>query len=164
VRISLPLEVEAVGFGRLRVDGRDATRAIIRLVRDPSVGAGARAVVLDGITFAGFNLADLDEIHRVLRLPVIAVTRRTPNYRKIEAALREYFPRTFAERWRLVRAHRLFRVPTPAEPIWAASSGCTAVEARALLRRATVRGFIPEPVRLAGIVARSYARARGAKR
>ncbi|MCI4322689.1 MAG: DUF99 family protein [Thermoplasmata archaeon] len=155
VRISLPGDVEAVRLGRVRVDGLDATASIRRLLRRGTLAAGARAVLLDGISFGGFNLVDLDELHRDVHLPILAVTRRPPELRKIRAALRTYFPRSFRTRWGRIQAHRLFRVPTGAEPLWAAAVGCTQKEAREIVRRSMIHGYVPEPLRVAALVARA---------
>ena len=153
VVVSLPQHVEAVGVGRVTVDGRDATGRIVRLLRSVAPPEGLRAVLLDGVVVGGFNVVDLEALHRALRVPIVAVTRRAPDFRRIRAALRRWFPRTAAARWALLRQRPLFRVPTAGEPIWAACAGCTPADARWLLRRASVRGFWPEPVRLAHLVA-----------
>ena len=153
VVVSAPEQLEAARVSRVRVDGRDGTAEVVRLARSVGPLDGIHAVLLDGAVVAGFNVLDLDEIRRSLERPVIAVTRRRPDFRRIRAALERWFPRTAAERIGTLRAHRLFRVPTGAEPIWAAASGCTARDAVGLLHRTMVRGFWPEPLRIAHLVA-----------
>jgi uncharacterized protein len=153
VVLSAPAHLEAGRVARVRVDGRDGTAEVVRLARAVGSLDGVHAVLLDGAVVAGFNVLDLDAIHRALERPVIAVTRRRPDFARIRAALEKWFPRSAAERLRLLRRHRLFRVPTGAEPIWAAASGCPSREAVALLRRTMVHGFWPEPLRVAHLVA-----------
>ncbi len=153
VVVALPSGVEEVRVGRVRVDGTDGTRRIVALLRRLADRAGVRAVLLDGAVVGGFNVLDLDTIARATGVPVVAVTRRPPDFVAIRAALREWFPRSAAERYRLLRRHRLFRVPTRGLPIWAAAAGCPAADAARLIARATVRGFWPEPLRLAHLVA-----------
>jgi uncharacterized protein len=150
---SAPDEIEGVCVGSVEVDGRDATACIAALVRTTRQFEGVRGVLLDGITFGGFNVVDLDRLHRDLRLPIVAVTRGPPQFDRIRAALRKYFPRDAAVRWRRLRQHRLFTVPTGARPILATAVGCTRADAVAVVRRATRRGHWPEPLRLAHLIA-----------
>jgi uncharacterized protein len=153
VLLSAPEHVEAVRTDRVRVDGRDATRRVIAVVRASGPLDGVRAVLLDGAVLGGFNVVDLDAVYRALGRPVVAVTRRAPEFAKIRAALRKWFPKDAGRRYRLLTAHRLFSVPTGGRPILAAAVGCTRADAVHLLHRTTVRGYWPEPLRLAHLVA-----------
>ena len=153
VVVALPGYVEAVRRGRVVVDGRDATERTIEVARATGPLDGVRAVLLDGAVLGGFNVVDLARVHRALGVPVIAVTRRPPDFARIHAALRQWFGRDAARRWRLLRAQRLFLVPTGARPILAAAVGCSRADAIALVHRATVRGYWPEPLRLAHLIA-----------
>jgi uncharacterized protein len=153
VVLSAPSYVEAVGTGRVEVDGTDATSRVLALVRSTGALEGVRALLLDGAVLGGFNVLDLDRLHRHLRIPVVALTRRPPEFARIRSALGKWFPRDAARRWRLLRAHRLFRVPTGGRPILATAVGCTRRDAVRLVERTTVRGYWPEPLRLAHLVA-----------
>ncbi len=155
--LTLPDHLEAARLGRVRVDGQDGTARVIALFRAIAPPEGVRAILLDGAVVGGFNVLDLDAIHRATQLPVVAVTRRLPDFARIRAALERWFPRTAARRLALLRRHRLFRVPTGASPIWATACGCTAADAAWLVRRATVVGFWPEPLRVAHLVASAAA-------
>jgi endonuclease V-like protein UPF0215 family len=157
VALSQPGTVEGVLATRVRVDGRDATDQVIALLGTTPHLAGARAILLDGISFGGFNLIDLDRLHRALGRPVISVTRRPPDFPAIRAALSKYFPKEFRARWRLVRRHQPFAAPTAGRPLWVAAVGATREQARLVVRRTTVVGYWPEPLRLAHMVARAIA-------
>ncbi|MGI0068129.1 MAG: DUF99 family protein, partial [Thermoplasmata archaeon] len=74
VVLSLPQRVEAVALGSVEVDGADATEGIIALVESTGHIADLRAVLLDGPVVGGFNVVDLDALHRRLGLPIVAVT------------------------------------------------------------------------------------------
>jgi uncharacterized protein len=153
VVVSVPDHLEAVGLSQVRVDGTDGTARVVALFRLVSPPEGVRAILLDGAVVGGFNILDLDAIHRATSLPVVAVTRRRPDFARIRAALDRWFPRTAATRFALLRRHRLFRVPTGAQPIWATAAGCTTADAAWLVRRTTVVGYWPEPLRVAHLVA-----------
>lgn len=153
VVVAVPSRVEAVRLGRVRVDGDDAAETIARLVRATGALQSVRAVLLDGAVVGGFNVIDLDLLHADLRVPIVAVTRHAPDFPAIHAALRKWFPRDAEERWRRLRAHRLFRLDSPERPLWVAAVGCRREEAELLVRRTTVQGHVPEPVRLAHLIA-----------
>ncbi len=153
VLLSVPEQVEAVGLGEVHVDGTDATARIVRLLRAVLPTEGVRAVLLDGAVVGGFNVIDLDRLRAATGLPVVAVTRRRPDFSRIDAALSKWFPRSAPRRLALLRKHRLFSVPTAGAPIWAACTGCSRADARELVRRTSVRGYWPEPLRLAHLVA-----------
>lgn len=157
VVVSAPAYVEAVRRSRVHVDGTDGTETVVELIRSTGALDGVRAVLLDGAVVGGFNVLDLDRIHDALGVPVVAVTRRPPDFGRIHAALRTWFGADAERRWGLLRAHRLRRVPTGEEPILAAAVGCRSLDAATLVRRTTVRGYWPEPLRLAHLIASSDA-------
>ncbi len=168
VVVSMPDYVESIRASRVRVDGRDATDAVVALVNATGPLDGIRAVLLDGAVLGGFNVVDLDALHRALGRPIVALTRRPPDFARIRAALAKWFPDDAGRRLRLLTAHRLFPIPTGGAAIRAAAVGCTRADAALLVRRTTVRGYWPEPLRLAhlvasagGAAARAPARLRG---
>jgi uncharacterized protein len=153
VAVSLPARVEAIRTGRVRVDGRDATRAVIRVVRATGGLDGLRAVLLDGAVVGGFNVLDLEAIHRAFGVPVVGVTRRAPDFHAIRAALRKWFPRDAARRWRLLTRYRLAAPPAGTTALWFTVVGARRADAGRLVARATVQGNYPEVLRLAHLVA-----------
>lgn len=157
VVVSTPAYVEAVRVDSVEVDGRDATERIAGLIESTGHLEDIRAVLLDGVVVGGFNVVDIDRLHIRLGWPIVTVTRRPPDHAKIRAALRTWFPRDHRERTRRIEAHRLFRVPTDGQPIYASAAGATQRDAIALLHRTTVLGHWPEPLRLAHLVASARA-------
>jgi uncharacterized protein len=160
VVVSAPAYVEAVGTSTVRVDGTDGTRRVLALVRAVRPPEGVRALLLDGAVVGGFNVLDLDRLHAELGVPIVALTRRRPDFARIRAALDRWFPRSAPRRYGLLRRHRLFRIPTAGTPIWGAAVGCSHRDAERLVRRTTVRGHWPEPLRLAHLVASAPAAGR----
>lgn len=72
--------LEGVLSGKVRRGGANSTRTPIRLVLRSRFAAHAQAILLQGIAFAGFNVIDLGELHRALRLPAIVIARRQPDF------------------------------------------------------------------------------------
>jgi endonuclease V-like protein UPF0215 family len=171
--------LDGVVSGRVRRDGTDSTRRMIALVRGSPFHAHVRAVMLQGIAVAGFNVVDIHELSRVLELPVLVVTRRLPDLDSVRRALfSESAPqrprvRGAARKWLLVerageieplgvsrRALRRVGVSRPptglraaSQRLWVQRAGLTLPEARDLVAATTLHGNVPEPLRLAHIIA-----------
>lgn len=139
------LDIVVRGF--VKRDGDDATATMVRLVRDASL-LHVRAVLLQGITVAGLNVVDVHALNRELGLPVLVVMRRAPRMQKFFAAL-DAVPGA-AHRRAIIDAAG---APEPLRGVFVQRVGMTRAEAERVLARTTVHGNIPEPLRLAHIIA-----------
>jgi endonuclease V-like protein UPF0215 family len=139
--------LDIVVRGYVRRDGTDATDTMIRLVRERSL-VHVRAVLLQGITVAGFNVVDVHALNAELGMPVLVVVRRRPRMELFLNAM-QALP-GFELRRALVEAAG---EPEPLRGVWVQRVGLTRAEAERLLERTTVHGNIPEPLRLAHIIA-----------
>ena len=94
----------------VRRDGNNATDRLIELVQTSRFQAHIRAVLLQGIALAGFNVVDLERLGEALAIPVLVVVRKQPRLQMVKDALLQ---RTAggAEKWRLIEKHQLNRPP-----------------------------------------------------
>ena len=69
------------------IDGTDAEKTIISAVKKTK-HKDLRVIMLDGITFAGFNTVNINNIYKKVNLPVIVVLRKKPNFKKFKSALK----------------------------------------------------------------------------
>ena len=69
------------------IDGFDATEKIASMITSSSHCRQLRLVMLNGITFAGFNVVDIEQLHLATKLPIIAVTGDKPDLASIRSAL-----------------------------------------------------------------------------
>ena len=152
VAVQAPAYVEAVLMTRAHVDGRDATERILGMIRGSRYREGLRMVLLNGIAVGGFNVIDLDMLHRELDVPVVTVTRRAPDLDAIRGALRRKFD-DWEERWDLIGRHKIEEVTTRHTPLHVTAVGVSRPELVEALALTTVRGALPEPLRLAHLVA-----------
>jgi uncharacterized protein len=141
--------LEGVVSGRVRRDGRNSTREIVRLCTHSRFAPQLQLVLLQGIAVAGFNVIDVAELHEHLGLPVLVVCRKRPNLTAIRAALSERV-RGGARKWRLVERAGLME---PIAGVWVQRVGLSASEAASALSRSTRCGNLPEPLRAAHIIA-----------
>jgi len=144
--------VEAVKLTRVEVDGFDATERLLEILE----GVDVDAIILGGITFAGFNMVDPTAVNRATGVPVIVYSGKKPDNEEMLRALRKHFP-DWERRWRVVEGLGEIHSVKPRNdepPIYFEVVGAPADWAEEVLINAAVISRIPEPVRVAGLVAR----------
>ena len=138
----------------ISVDGLDATLVASRLLG--SFQLRDSAILLAGATFAGFNIINPRVLQRKFRTPTIVVIGSRPNNRAVKRALVRHFP-DWRRRWRILSAlgplHQVRTVRNEG-PIFYETFGCADNEARKILTEWAYVSRIPEPLRVAGLVAR----------
>lgn len=145
--------LEAMRASRVTVDGRDATEAVVDLVRGARQLPTLKAVLLDGLTLAGFNVVDIEAVHRGTGVPVLTVVDKVPDQASIRSALRARFP-DWEERVDLLSRPGTHVVELPdGGRLTCHVAGMDIGEARELMRVTTLRGHLPEALRMADIVA-----------
>jgi uncharacterized protein len=149
--------VERILSQHLRIDGDDATRVLCDLVQGSRFRPMLRGIFLNGATMGGFNVVDLDEIHREVGVPVVAVVRHEPDYAKSERALRKHLPDA-QRRIELLGRQRPDPVKNGTFTVWCTARGVDHDDLSRLLEASTVRGALPEPIRLAHVIASGIAR------
>lgn len=143
-------EVVGVLARWITVDGNDVTDAVIDAVNS-SRFKDLRVIMLRGITYAGFNIVDLERLYRETGLPVVVVVRKKPDINAMEAALRKHFPDAEQRIALLRRAPPLVEfIP---DRLYFQAVGLEENVAREVIRVTTKRGLIPEPLRLAHMIA-----------
>ena len=156
--------VDAVLKTQVDIDGDNATAAIAALVGGSGYTGKLEAVMLDGAAVGGFNVVDIEELNRLTGVPVITVTRDRPDMAAIRKALemlgqtpkygRKPIP-DWKERLARLERTRLVEVRTGTKPIYTGFAGLDEPDAKGIVTASTVRGSIPEPVRLAHLIARA---------
>lgn len=161
--------------GTIQRDGADAARRIVELVRASQFVEHVRAILLQGIAVGGFNVVDIHHVAEALGVGVLVVTRRKPDMAAVERALFSDTPprrprvRGAAEKWRLIQAagqlellgpsrrslkrSRATGQPVSGQRLWVQRAGLTLEQARELVLATTLHGNIPEPLRLAHLIA-----------
>jgi endonuclease V-like protein UPF0215 family len=144
--------IVAVRIGRISVDGRDANRILTSLLRTLRFDA----VMLSGISFAGFNLVDITKLARSTQRPVIAIIGERPNNTAVRRALRKHFS-DWEKRWEIVQnAGPLysFSLLRNEPKLYFEVKGASRSFAKKAIASTAVISRLPEPVRVAGIMAR----------
>jgi len=147
--------LEGVVRGRVRRDGVNSTRVMIRLLQGCRFREHLQAILLQGIAVAGFNVVDIQRLHGELGLPVIVVSRRRPDLEAVRRALLEKVPGGL-RKWRLIQAAGQ---PEAAAGVWIQRAGISREPAQELVARLALNGRIPEPLRTAHLIASVFASA-----
>lgn len=143
---------------QVEIDGLDATEKIATMIKNSPHYEQIRVIMLDGITFAGFNIVDIKELFQETGLPVITVTREKPNFEDIKKALKN-LP-DCEKRWEAMEnAGEIFKVQTREgeEPVHIGVAGISETDAEKILKKTSTRSNIPEALRVAHIIASGLA-------
>lgn len=138
----------------IEVDGFDATDRIASMITGSSHYRQLRVVMLNGVTFAGFNIVDVKALHVATKLPVITVTREKPDFAEIQKALQN-LPNS-EERWEaILRAGEPVEVSTRSAKakVYMQTVGVSTGDAQKILRLTSTRSNIPEALRVAHLIA-----------
>lgn len=136
------------------IDGMDVTEKIASMITESPHYDQLRVIMLNGVTMAGFNVVDIEELYSKVKLPVIAVTRDKPDFNNIKKALQN-LPQS-EKRWKTIeKAGKIIKVRTRSgeEPIYAHVAGISEEDAKRILKSTSTRSNIPEALRVAHLVA-----------
>jgi len=145
-----------IAVSRVIVDGRGTQRVITEMSRL----LGGEVILLDGVTYAGFDVVDPFMLHEETGKPVIAVQLYPIDIDRIKAALAKHFTDGM-ERFRIISQYysRLAPVETAWRRIHVAPVGIGLEDAAMVIRNTCIYSPVPEPLRIADWIASSLSRA-----
>jgi len=146
---------------RVHVDGVDATEKLAEMITNSPHYLQLRVIMLNGVTLAGFNVVDIEELYKRVKVAVVAVTRDKPDFVDIKKALQN-LPNS-QERWKAIeKAGKIMKVRTREgeEPVYVHVAGISEEDAKRVLKSTSTRSNIPEALRVAHIIASGLASAR----
>ena len=151
--------LEGVMHTIIEVDGFDATDKIASMITGSSHYKQLRVLMLNGVTFAGFNIVDIKTLYATTKLPIITVTREKPDFADIYKALQN-LPNT-ERRWEAInRAGEPVEISTrnAKAKVYVQTVGVSKEDAQKILRLTSTRSDIPEALRVAHLVASGISR------
>jgi hypothetical protein len=149
--------LECVLSSRVAIDGNEATDVCREMIKNSKYRQQIKAVMLDGIALGGFNIVDIYRLYESTSIPIITITRDPPDLNKIKKALQKNF-NDWEERWETVKKGDIHTIETQHNPIFVKCSGISLEEAKEIIKLSTIRGAIPEPIRIAHIIASGITR------
>lgn len=138
---------------QIEIDGMDATEKIGGMIANSPHHGQLRVVMLDGVTFAGFNIVDTSQLHEIVSLPVVAITREKPDFDGIQKALKNLpFSK---ERWEAIALGKDVTEVSmrDGKVVYMQAVGIELDIAKRVVRSTATRSNIPEALRVAHLIA-----------
>lgn len=156
VVMRIPSYIEAVLKTEVDVDGDDACDKLAEMINSSRYKEQLKLVMLDGVALGGFNIVDIEELYKKIGLPIVTITREEPNFEAMEKALKEHFE-DWQGRLDIIKKGELVVVETKHKPIYVKFVGIDLEEVKTIVELSTVRGALPEAIRVAHLIASGVA-------
>jgi len=150
------MQIEDFRAAAVTVDGLDASKKLVGMLRDLPLDA----IMLAGVSFAGFNLIDPALIFEEFGKPMVIVSRTRPDNIAVKGALFRHFE-DWQIRWRVFeKLGPIYEVVSmPSEPpLYVEVIGADLNWANGLIRAFTICSRVPEPIRVARLIAHGLTR------
>ena len=145
------LQVDGIVSDVISIDGDDVTEKIIKSVKKSPHYEQLMVIMLDGITFGGFNVADIQKIHEKTRLPVIVFMRKLPDIEKMKKALERFD--NFNSKWNLIKkAGKIHEFRINKKSVYAQFIGLSPEQVDKIINITAVNSLTPEPLRIAHLI------------
>lgn len=146
--------LDGVISAQIRVDGFEATKAIAKMITNSAHYKQLRVIMLNGVTFGGFNIVDITELNELTKLPVIAVTRKKPDMNSIVKAI-AHLSKPDKRLKAISSAGQIMPVKTrkKGKNIYLQIAGISNGDAQKIATLTSTRSNLPEPLRVAHLVA-----------
>lgn len=140
------------------VDGNDATEKIAKLINTSRHKQQLKVIMFDGITLAGFNVVDVKKLSEQTGLPIIVINRKRPDLKKVKNALTNFDDSE--ARWQAIEdAGEIKECPLKDfKKVYYQSIAIEDDMAKEVIKLSCTRSFIPEPLRVAHLIATAVAR------
>jgi endonuclease V-like protein UPF0215 family len=151
------LIIDGMVFGSATIEGDDATDSIISmhksLARDD-----INCILLDGLVISMYNIIDGERVTSETGLPVIAITFE--DSKGLESSIKHHFDNWQDKLEQYYKLGKRERVALKTgKNLFLRYWGLSQKRAIAILNSFTLQGSVPEPIRVAKLVARSHANA-----
>ena len=131
----------------VKKDGNDSTLQLIKAINKSKFKKQLRAIFLDGIAFAGFNVIDISLLNEKTKIPVIVVIRRYPDFNKIKKTLKKL---NMNEKIKLIEnAGDVKKI----NDVYVQLKSIDLDDAKKMLKITCTHSNIPDPVRVAHLIA-----------
>ena len=131
---------------KVKVDGDDSTDKVIGMINKSKFKTQFRAIMLDGIAVAGFNVFNIPLLYEKTKIPVIIVMRNYPNMKKIKDTLTNLRMKEKIDL--LNKAGDIHKYKEIHYQVY----GIEKNEAEKILKISCTHSNIPEPIRIAHLI------------
>lgn len=148
------LVIDGFVFGHATVEGDDATESIIAMYRKLN-RQDISFLIISGLIISIYNVIDIKRLWKEFKIPIIGVTYEESD--GIEEAIKHHFPNSYESKITQYRklGPRIKIGLHTGHDLYVRVEGCEPKEAKQLLDAFTLQGGIPEPLRVAQLLART---------
>ncbi len=148
------LLIDGFTFGFAEIGGMDSTNCIINMIRALD-REDLNLLLLNGCVISWYNVVDLNRVYNETGVPLICITYEKSS--GLERYFKELFPHDWEYRVSIYRRNG-GRVPFKLKTghiVYLRFLGMSLEEAGYVVNKFTLQGAIPEPLRIARLLARS---------
>ncbi len=146
--------IDGVAYANATVRGDDATDAVIKLYASLN-RTDINFVMIGGLIISMYNIIDIERLYERLKIPIIGVT-----FEESEG-LDDHIKREFLDNWesKIEAYHKLgsreeIKLKT-GYSVFVRAQGIDTKSARQAINKFLLQGSIPEPIRVARLIARA---------
>jgi len=144
-------------------DGLNATDKIIEMVKNTR-HKDLGVIMFDGVTLGGFNTIDIKKINEETGLPCIIVIRRMPDMLSIKNALK-YLKDPEKREKMIENAGKVYKIELKDNKVlYYQFYGLKKEEAEKIIKITAIHSSLPEPVRVAHIIATGVVRGEASRK
>jgi endonuclease V-like protein UPF0215 family len=148
--------LEGILSTTVSVDGDDSTAKLSKMIKGSKFYPQLRAILINGTTLAGFNVIEIEKLNEQTGLPVLCITRRPIDFPAVMRALKKV-------RNPESKLKRLYRGEQKKHgKIYYMTAG--RINAQEVIGLTTIHSHIPEPIRIAHIIASGVSTGESVKR
>jgi len=150
------LIIDGFSFARTTIAGDDATDSVISLYKSLE-REDVNLIMISGTIISMYNIVDVNRVFEETGKPALALTYRSS--KGIEEAIRKHFPDNWEgklEAYRRLGPRKEISLKTGFK-VFVRNVGIDDLDTKIILNRFTVFGRLPEPIRVARLLARSIA-------
>jgi uncharacterized protein len=146
--------LEGVMSTKILVDGFDSTPAISDMIKESPHFKQLRVVLLNGVTFGGFNIVDLKALNEKIWLPIIAVARKKPDLISVHQAIQKLsHPEERLKALNNAGEIISIQLKSKKTQLYCHLLGIQLEDAQKILDLTSTRSITPEPLRVAHLIA-----------
>ncbi|MDE1765342.1 MAG: DUF99 family protein [Thaumarchaeota archaeon] len=146
--------IDGFVFGKATVEGDDATNTILGMY-EKLARQDISFILLSGLIISMYNIIDIRKLWNEIKIPIVGVTYEESD--GIEDAIKHHFPDSYESKiaqYQKLGPRTKISLHTKHD-IYLRLEGCKVSEAKKLLDAFTLQGAVPEPLRVAQLLAKT---------
>jgi endonuclease V-like protein UPF0215 family len=146
--------IDGFVFGHAKIEGDDSTESILAMYHKLN-RQDVSFLLISGLIISMYNIVDIKKLSKECKIPVIGVTYEESD--GIEDAIKHHFPDSYDFKIKQYQnlGPRIRIALHTGYDLYVRVEGCASNEVKPLLDAFTLQGSMPEPLRVAQLLART---------